>query len=212
MFQPPQYFMFLRQWVSNPLMVGAVLPSGTSLARLMTMAIDHTTGSVLELGPGTGVFTEALLKRGLAEDQLTLVELDEKFADLLSARFPSVHIVQGSAARLSAAGVGRGIKYNAVVSGLPLLSMPSRTVFRIVKGVARRLAPGGNLYQFTYGARCPVARPMLEKLGLESHLLGTVVWNFPPASVYRISHTRVDLEGPRKAPEQFPSVGKTCPQ
>lgn len=190
MFQTPQRLTFMRQWVANPLMVGAVLPSGTSLARLMTTAIDHNTKSVLELGPGTGVFTEALLKRGLAEEQLTLIEMDERFADMLSTRFPSIRVVQGNAARLSAAGVGREAKYDAVISGLPLLSMSSRTVFRIVKDVAIRLRDNGNLYQFTYGARCPVAHTILERLGLEAHLLGTVVWNFPPATVYRISHSR----------------------
>lgn len=216
MFQGQQHFMFLRQWVANPLMVGAVLPSGTSLTRLMTRAIDQTTGSVLELGPGTGVFTEALLKRGLAGEQLTLVELDERFAALLSARFPRVRIVQGSAARLSAAGVAKGVKFGAVISGLPLLSMPSRTVFRILKDVAGRLAPGGSLYQFTYGARCPVARAMLEKLGLEARLLGTVIWNLPPASVYRISHARVGPERhqpltsmPLEMSEQISSVSKS---
>lgn len=192
MHQMPQRLTFLRQWLANPLMVGAVLPSGTSLARLITQAIDQDTGSVLELGPGTGVFTEALLKRGLVPEQLTLVELDERFANLLSRRFPGARIVQGSAARLSAAGVGRDVTYSAVISGLPLLSMPTRTIFRIVEGVARRLGPSGNLYQFTYGARCPVAYAILERLGLEASLLGTVMWNLPPASVYRISHTRVD--------------------
>ncbi|MBX3583189.1 MAG: phospholipid methyltransferase [Rhizobiaceae bacterium] len=191
MSQMPQRLTFLRQWLANPLRVGAVLPSGTSLAHLMTKAIDHNTGSVLELGPGTGVFTEALLKRGLMPEQLTLVELDERFAYMLARRFPGARIVQGSAARLSGAGVGRDVAYGAVISGLPLLSMPSRTVFRIVEGVARRLGPSGNLYQFTYGARCPVVHAILERLGLEAHLLGTVMWNLPPASVYRISRTRV---------------------
>lgn len=158
----------------------------------MTQAIDQDTGSVLELGPGTGVFTEALVKRGLVPEQLTLVELDERFAYLLTRRFPGARIVQGSAARLSGAGIGSDVAYGAVISGLPLLSMPSRTVFRIVEGVARRLGPSGNLYQFTYGARCPVAHAILERLGLEASLLGTVMWNLPPASVYRISRTRVD--------------------
>lgn len=188
----PQRLTFLRQWLANPLRVGAVLPSGTSLAHLMTKAIDRNTESVLELGPGTGVFTEGLLKRGLVPEQLTLVELDERFAYMLARRFPGARIVQGSAARLSGAGVGRDVSYGAVIGGLPLLSMPSRTVFRIVEGVARRLGPSGNLYQFTYGARCPVAHAILERLGLEASLLGTVMWNLPPASVYRISHKRVD--------------------
>ncbi|CAG0983161.1 MAG: methyltransferase domain-containing protein [Rhizobiaceae bacterium] len=192
MHQMPQRLTFLRQWLANPLMVGAVLPSGRFLARLMTQAIDQDTGSVLELGPGTGVFTEALLKRGLVPEQLTLVELDERFANFLSRRFPGARIVQGNAARLSAAGVGRDVTYSAVISGLPLLSMPTRTIFRIVEGVARRLGPSGNLYQFTYGARCPIAHAILERLGLEASLLGTVMWNLPPASVYRISRTRVD--------------------
>ncbi|APH74963.1 phospholipid methyltransferase (plasmid) [Aquibium oceanicum] len=203
MSQMPQRLTFLRQWLANPLRVGAVLPSGTSLAHLMTKAIDRNTGSILELGPGTGVFTEALLKRGLVPEQLTLVELDERFANLLSRRFPGARIVQGSAARLSAAGVGRDVAYGAVISGVPLLSMPSRTVFRIVEGVARRLGPSGNLYQFTYGARCPVAHAILERLGLEASLLGTVMWNLPPASVYRISHTRVD---PKLASASEPHV------
>ena len=82
MHQIPQRLTFLRQWLANPLMVGAVLPSGTSQARLMTQAIDQNTRSVLELGPGTGVFTEALLKRGLVPEQLTLVGLDASFCQL----------------------------------------------------------------------------------------------------------------------------------
>ncbi len=200
MVQTPQHLTFLCQWIANPLMVGAVLPSGAALARLMTKAVDHTTGQVLELGPGTGVFTGALLARGLAEEQLTLVELDESFAELLTNRFPGARIVRGSAARLSAAGIGKAARYDAIISGLPLLSMSTRTVYRIIRGVALRLEPGSSLFQFTYGMRCPVPDAILHRARLDAVLLGTVFRNMPPASVYRISHSRSRTPAERAPP------------
>ena len=192
MHQIPQRLTFLRQWLANPLMVGAVLPSGTSQARLMTQAIDQNTRSVLELGPGTGVFTEALLKRGLVPEQLTLVGLDASFCQLALTPISWRSHRPGRCGALVRGGRRERCTYSAAISGLPLLSMPTRTIFRIVEGVARRLGPSGNLYQFTYGARCPIAHAILQRLGLEASLLGTVMWNLPPASVYRISRTRVD--------------------
>jgi phospholipid N-methyltransferase len=193
-FQRSQYLTFLRRWVADPLTVGAVMPSSPVLAGLMANAVGYTDGRVLELGPGTGVFTEALLARGLVRDQLTLVELDECFADLLSERFPGIRIVRGNAARLSAAGVDKDAKYDAIVSGLPLLSMSARSIYRIVRSAALRLEPSGHMFQFTYGIRCPVPAGILLKCGLKAELLGSVIRNIPPASVYRISHSLTPRE------------------
>lgn len=189
MVQTSQYLTFLRRWIADPLTVGAVMPSGPHLAGLIAKAVGYTNGKVLELGPGTGVFTEALLARGLVQEQLTLVELDDCFADLLSKRFSGARIVRGSAARLSAAGIDKHARYDVIVSGLPLLSMPARTVYRIVRSAALRLEPRGHIFQFTYGMRCPVPAAILLKSGLKAQLLGSVIRNMPPASVYRISHS-----------------------
>jgi len=79
---------------------------------------------------------------------------------------------------------------DAVISGLPLLSMPTRKIMFILEGAFSHLKEGGAFYQFTYGPRCPVARPILERLGLRATLIGRAMLNIPPASVYRITRRR----------------------
>ncbi|MBR0710294.1 SAM-dependent methyltransferase, partial [Bradyrhizobium liaoningense] len=69
---------------------------------------------------------------------------------------------------------------------LPLLSMSPRKVIAILTGAFRHMQEGGTLYQFTYGPRCPVPRPILDRLGLKASLVGRTALNIPPASVYRI--------------------------
>ena len=190
---------FFRSWLADPLRVALVTPSSRSLARLITREIDPRYCPVLELGPGTGVFTRALIERGVREEDLVLVESGPDFAAVLKARFPASTILSIDAARLAdghseiPAGIG------AAVSGLPLLSMPTRKVMAILSGIFLHMRPGGHLYQFTYGPRCPIPRPLLDRLGLRARRIGGTIRNFPPASVYRIS---------RRKP--FTAMGRTC--
>jgi len=183
---------FLRAWASNPLRVAALAPSSVELGRLITRDISSATGPVLELGPGTGIFTRALLARGVAEENLTLVELGDEFAEMLELRFPRARLVRVDAARLGRALPASGDPFGAVVSGLPLLSMPPRKVHAILKGAFDRLRPDGAYYQFTYGVRCPVAAPILQKLDLSAVRIGTVLKNVPPAGVYRVTRRSGD--------------------
>ncbi|ACR29339.1 class I SAM-dependent methyltransferase [Burkholderia glumae] len=178
---------FLRSWFENPLSVAAIAPSGEPLGRLMTRDISRRDGPVLELGAGTGVFTKALLRRGLAQRDLILVDSSERFAALLAGRFPDARIVVGDAANLLPLGVALPRSVGAVVSGLPLLSMPNDKVGAIVGGAFHYLKDGGALYQFTYGLRCPIPRATLQALGLKAVCVGRVFRNLPPAAVYRIS-------------------------
>lgn len=178
---------FFRSWLADPLRVASVAPSSRSLAQLITSEIDGSHGQVLELGPGTGVFTRALLKRGVPEADLILVEYGGDFAEPLRALFPMARVVQADAARLSALDLFPEQRAGAAISGLPLLSMPPRKVMAILKGVFFCLRSGGAFYQFTYGPRCPVSRPMLERLGLKARRIGGTMLNLPPAAVYRIS-------------------------
>ncbi len=174
---------FLRAWLANPLRVSAVAPSSPALAALITSEIAADVGPVLELGPGTGVFTRALLDRGVPEQNLTLVECDPQFAALLEARFPAAKVLRNDAARLPTAAAA----YGAAVSGLPLLSMPNGTIMRIVRSAFRQMHAEAAFYQFTYGPACPVPRPILERLGLRAVRIGGTLRNLPPASVYRIT-------------------------
>ncbi len=176
---------FLQAWMADPAAVGAISPSSDALAELMTAEIGPETGPVLELGPGTGVFTAALLARGVREADLTLVEFGSDFAVLLQARFPQARVLWMDAGRL--ATLDPHAPVGAVVSGLPLLNMGPRKTMAILKGAFGLLRPRGAFYQFTYGPRCPVPRPLLDRLGLKATLVGRAFRNLPPAAVYRIT-------------------------
>lgn len=179
--------IFLRSWLRNPRRVGAVAPSGQALARRITAEITPASAPVIELGPGTGAFTQALLLRGVPPDRLVLIEADRAFARALEARFPTLRILAMDAARLGRVDPLFGdARAGAVVSGLPLLAMPAEVVDAIVGGAFAQLRANGSFYQFTYGPRCPVPRATLDRLGLVAERIGFALWNLPPASVYRI--------------------------
>ena len=180
---------FLRAWLRDPRGVGAVTPSGAALARLMTSRVGALDGPVIELGPGTGALTRALLARGVPLHRLALVEADPHFADALGQRYPEATILRMDAARLGdTAPLFGDERACAVVSGLPLLSMPPAQVAAIVQGVfERQLRSGGLFYQFTYGPRCPLPPALLARLNLQAHRVGSALFNLPPAAVYCIS-------------------------
>ena len=177
---------FARAWVAEPRRTGAILPSGTALSKLITSEITQDIGPVLELGPGTGVFTQALLERGVKQDDLTLVESAPTFARLLQLRFPRARVLPMDARKLADEGIYDGQPLGAVVSGLPLLSLPKGSAEAILAGAFAYMRPSASLYQFTYGLLCPVPRSILDRLGLQARRVGWIFRNLPPASVYRI--------------------------
>jgi len=179
---------FLREWLNDPLRVASVAPSGRALAAMITREITAADAPVIELGPGTGVFTDALLARGVPEDGLVLVEMSANFARLLRFRMPRATVLEMDATRLGRIDLPGGA--GAVVSGLPVLAMPPRAVLQILSGAFAHLRDDGAFYQFTYGPRCPVRRPILDRLGLEAQRVGAAIVNLPPASVYKITRAR----------------------
>lgn len=178
---------FLLAWMSAPRRVGAIAPSSAALGELITREITPQTGPVLELGPGTGVFTYELLKRGVRQQDLTLIEYSADFIGLLQMRFPGARVLWTDAARLDSVEALDDTQFGAVVSGLPLLNMSPRKVMAILACAFARLRPGGAFYQFTYGPTCPIPRPMLERLGLRARRVDRLMRNMPPAAVYRIT-------------------------
>ena len=187
---PEGLALFLRGWVEDPRSVGAVAPSGRRLADLMTREIP-STGKVVELGPGTGSFTRAILDRGVAQDQLALVELNAAFASNLQQRFSGVSVICGSATD-SHEQLGRFEgQTSAVVSGLPLVLFSGEDQSKLLLRSFELLRADGAFYQFTYGGRCPVSRKRLASLGLRAARVGLSLFNLPPAFVYRISRVPV---------------------
>jgi len=173
--------------------VGAIAPSGPALAAIMTAEVSAASAPIIELGPGTGVFTRALLARGVDERDITLVEYGADFVPLLRGRFPRARVLQMDAAKLSARDFSGEKAPGVIISGLPLLSMSTRRVMGILTGAFECLRDGGAFYQFTYGARCPVRRPLLDRIGLKAVRVGHALANVPPATVYRITR-RIPLK------------------
>lgn len=178
--------LFISLWLRHPFRIAAVSPSGQGLAAMMTATIRPQDGPVVELGAGTGVFTRALLARGVREQDLLLVEENPYLASMLKTRFPAAHVVVADAATLGDHYPFADRRAGAVVSGLPLLSMPEPQVTAILQAAFALLRDAGAFYQFTYVFRCPVKPGVLTQVGLSAERIGWVAANIPPATVYRL--------------------------
>ncbi len=174
---------FIRSWIEKPLRTGAVMPSSKALARTMAGYVDPTsTGPVIELGPGTGPVTEALVQHGVDPKRLVLVEFNPDFCRLLRTRYPEATVVQGDAYRLR-----RLLETTvrepaaAMVSGLPLMTKPLRTRLRLIADAMTILKPGAPFIQFTYAMLPPIPKVLSHITAEPSNL----IWlNLPPARVW----------------------------
>ncbi|QFU17567.1 class I SAM-dependent methyltransferase [Microvirga thermotolerans] len=174
---------FLRSWLERPLVVGAVTPSGKALARTMAAYVDpRIPGPVLELGPGTGPVTEALVRRGVAQDRLILVEFNPEFCRLLKRRFPKATIVQGDAYDLpeTLSGV-LAEPAAATVSSLPLFTKPMDQRLELLEAAQGMMHPEAPFIQFTYAVVPPIpARSPFYRTRASNR-----IWrNLPPARVW----------------------------
>jgi phosphatidylethanolamine/phosphatidyl-N-methylethanolamine N-methyltransferase len=174
---------FIRSWIERPLSIGAVTPSGKVLARAMARYVDPTSsGPVVELGPGTGPVTEALVEAGVSPSRLVLVEFDPSFCRILQARYPEATLVQGDAYSLRRLLETLLMQpAAAVVSGLPLVTKPIRERWRLIRDAFDLMVPGAPFVQFTYS----VASPLPKRLGGFTAEASERIWmNLPPARVW----------------------------
>lgn len=189
-----QAWTFFRQWLKHPLSIAAISPSSRQLARQMINELPPQAQRVVELGGGTGVFTQALLERGIDPDNLMVVELNEELHHHLRRRFPQVHVACADARELQQAaersGFAAGGPADAVVSGLGLLSMARDSQRAILHSAFSLMQPQGRFIQFTYGPVCPVHKEVLGELEISARR-GSFAWlNMPPATVYVFTRNR----------------------
>ena len=168
---------FFRALLARPRKVGAFAPSGPHLARAMAAQIQ-VDGPVLELGPGSGSLTGAILER-VPASQFTAIEYDHDLCQLLKTRFHGAHIIHGDAFNLEHT-LGHSEPFAAIISGLPLLNFPMAERQRLMAAATARLLPGGVFAQFSYGLKPSVPAPT----GF-SVTRAAMVWaNVPPARVW----------------------------
>ena len=179
--------LFWRQYLRRPLGVGAVMPSGPKLARAMVAALAPGKDEiVVELGPGTGAFTEQLIAEGVSPQNLILIELDPHFAAFLRRRYPAATVVEESAANLpQVLAALKRERVSRILSGLPLRSMNVQKREAITRAMAAALVPGGLVAQFSYFHVPPLPKSLAERLGLQGKRAGFVLANVPPAVVWR---------------------------
>jgi phospholipid N-methyltransferase len=184
----PDGWTFFRQWLKNPMQLAAISPSSKQLARQMMTQLPRPCRRVIELGGGTGVFTEALLAHGIPAADLLVLELNEELHQHLVRKFPGAHVVCGDAGNLTEIANTHGFsgeqRADAVISGLGLLSMPRQTQQVILQAAFDSLQPDGRFIQFTYGPANPVTREVVEALELSARRASFTWWNVPPATVY----------------------------
>jgi phosphatidylethanolamine/phosphatidyl-N-methylethanolamine N-methyltransferase len=174
---------FLRSWIEKPLHMGAVMPSGRVLARTMAQYVDiKSSGPVVELGPGTGAITNALIEHGVDQKRLVLVEYNPGFCALLRDRYPHAKVVQGDAYKLrdSLWDVLK-VPASAVVSGLPLVTKPMLTRLKLIRDAFLALAPGAPFVQFTYSVAPPIPKSLP---GVSTEASERIWMNLPPARVW----------------------------
>jgi phosphatidylethanolamine/phosphatidyl-N-methylethanolamine N-methyltransferase len=179
----PDGARFLKSWVERPLQIGAVQPSGRALARTMASYVDPSLkGPVIEIGPGTGPVTAALLRRGIAPERLVLVEYSPEFCTLLRERHPGPSVVEGDAYAIAKTLAPLHLEPAiAVVSSLPLLTRPVAQRLDLLRQCFALSRPEAPFIQFTYGAAAPIPERGEDYVATPSRR----IWlNIPPARVW----------------------------
>jgi phosphatidylethanolamine/phosphatidyl-N-methylethanolamine N-methyltransferase len=179
----PGRLAFLKSLVDSPVLTGAIAPSGSALSRLMASYTDPNSDlPLLELGPGTGVVTAALIEHGIDAEKIVAIEYNPSFCNLLRERFDGVTVVRGDAYDLAATlPADRSGPFSAVVSSLPLLTRPPEVRRSVIEQALDRTVAGGCFIQFSYSLAPPV-RAVPGRFTVKRSKW--VMMNLPPARVW----------------------------
>ncbi len=174
---------FFQGWVRRPKAVGSIVPTSAVTAREMASVIDPASGlPVLEIGPGTGVITRAILARGIKPENLYAVEYSPEFVRHLRRLCPGVNVIEGDAFNLAATlGDNSGLVFDSVISGVPLLNFPVARRVAYLESLLDRIPAGRPVVQLTYGPLSPVPPGRGDYTVEHFHF---VVRNIPPTQLW----------------------------
>jgi phosphatidylethanolamine/phosphatidyl-N-methylethanolamine N-methyltransferase len=183
---------FLKQYLSQPTVIGAIAPSSPFLAEAIVKDLGlETADAVLEYGPGTGVFTEQILRRLKPAAKFAAIELNPQFAARFKERYPKVRLFEDTVANVRAICDQAGMRtVDCIISGLPWAIFPESVQKQCLDEMMHVLTPGGRFVTFAYlhGLALSGARRFADVLPkyFGSVSKSSVVWlNLPPAFVYR---------------------------
>lgn len=186
------YVRFAREFLSNPVSVGAIGPSSRGLALRMVEWIDwESVSTVVEYGPGTGAFTSQILQHHRPGTEFFAVELNAQFAATLATRFPDLAILQDSVGNIEELCRQRDVaQVDAIICGLPWAAFSDDMQTEYLDAMMKVLKPGGHFATFAYlsGMALPAAHRLRRKLQNsfgEVRMSRTVWRNIPPSFVYQ---------------------------
>jgi len=180
---------FLKQYIIKPRTVGAIFPSSKYLAKRIIENIDFDYSSyIVEYGPGTGVFTDEIIKRRKSDTTILLFESNKEFFNLLKVKYkdePNFYIINDSAEYIEKYLIRYDIpRVDYIVSGLPFASLPYNVSSNILKQAQKHLKEDGKFITFQY--------TLLKKDFIGQYFnelsLTWEVRNVPPAFVFCCRH------------------------
>ena len=174
---------FFKGWIDKPRAVGSIVPTSSVTAARMASIVDAKSGlPVLEVGPGTGVITKAILSRGVKPSKLYAVEYSHDFVTHLRRNYPGVNVVEGDGFNLDKTlGDKRDMMFDSVVSGVPLLNFPVERRVAYLENLLKRIPRGRPVVQLTYGPKSPIP-PGLGDYTIEHFHF--ILRNIPPTQLW----------------------------
>jgi phosphatidylethanolamine/phosphatidyl-N-methylethanolamine N-methyltransferase len=181
--------VFFRTWLQAPFVTATMFPSSRALSRALAAAVDpRVPGYVVELGPGTGPVTAALVDSGIEPHRLVLIEVIPEFADRLRERYPSARVITGNAFEAPSLLRQLGLSpLAAVVSCLPLYAKSPEWRQNYL---ADLLSLGDDGHRFVQATNFRASPIPIERGRVEA-VSSTRIWrNVFPAVVwtYRLTH------------------------
>lgn len=187
---PDSAVSFLKEFVSRPQEIGAIVPSSPALARAVVASVDWSRVQVAaEYGPGLGAITQQILTHIEGKDFFA-IELNQVYADRFARKFPQVALYRDSVENVVAICATHGVeRIDCVISGLPWANFSEAVQDRLLEATFQVLAEGGQFvtFAYTHGLALPSGRRFRRKLDREFRRVtrSRVVWlNTPPAIVY----------------------------
>ncbi|RWK41750.1 phospholipid N-methyltransferase PmtA [Mesorhizobium sp.] len=174
---------FFKGWIDKPKAVGSIVPTSSITARKMASVVNPMSGlPVLEVGPGTGVITRAILAQGVKPENLYAVEYSPDFVRHLRQLYPGVNVIEGDAFNLDATlGDKSGLTFDSVISGVPLLNFPVEQRVAYVESLLDRIPTGRPVVQLTYGPLSPIPPGRGDYTVEHFHF---VIRNIPPTQLW----------------------------
>ena len=174
---------FFKGWIDKPRAVGSIIPTSSVTARRMASVIDTRSGlPILEVGPGTGVITKAILRRGVKPAELYTVEYSHDFVTHLRSNYPEINVIEGDGFNLDdTLGEMRSTTFDCVVSGVPLLNFPVALRVAYLENLLKRIPHGRPVVQLTYGPKSPIPPGLGDYTVEHFHF---IIRNIPPTRLW----------------------------